>query len=98
MAITYTEQYETKLAHVEMKLAEGTYAIDYVVTGPIDSVPTNVEGTMSLMAAEGMSRVGYATFANGASNVRFDAAASVPVVSQASIATQFYNDLQSILV
>ena len=99
MAITYIEQFETKRAHVEMKQPEGIYAIDYVVTGPIDSTPTKVDASI-VMLGEGdmVTRVGYGSYAKKGANVRFDAGTSCPIASQAAISAQFFNDLQSILV
>lgn len=98
MAITYTEQFETKRAHVEMSMAEGTYAIDYTVTGPIDATPTEVSASIVMLGEEGKDlRVGYGSFAKNGASVRFDTGTSCPIASQASLSAQFFNDLQSIL-
>ena len=98
MAITYIEQYETKKAATEMSISDSKYVIEYIVTGPIDMVPDTVNATISRMEGEQLVRVGYAAFTNGVASVRFDSTATmVPVAGQATISTQFFIDLQSIL-
>jgi len=96
MAITYTEQFETRKAVTEMAMGDGNYAIEYIATGPIDGTPTEVNATMYVIG-EIKKRVGYGSFANGVTNVRFDSSYVTTVSNQATIASQFYNDLQSIL-
>lgn len=98
MAITITNQYETKQAFTEMTLSDGKYRIEYVATGPIDAVPDNVNAYIGKVDGDKNIRIGYATYANAVASVRFDGSEYVTTVSnQATLSTQFYNDLQSIL-
>lgn len=96
MAITYTEQYETKKAVVEMALSDGSYTIEYIATGPIDGTPTEVNATVYAIG-DTRKRVAYGSYANGVTTMRFDASYVTTVSNQATISAQFYNDLQSIL-
>lgn len=98
MSITYTEQYETKKAYVEMSLTDGKYIIDYIVTSPIDGKVTNVNAYIGKVEEETTTRIGYATFDKGVVSVRFDGTEYTTSVSnQSLISAQFYNDLQAIL-
>lgn len=96
MAITYTDQYETKKAYVEMSLSDGNYIIDYIIKSPVGGSPESVDATVSLMAGENKSRVGYGSYSGGSVSIRFENKTSV--ANQATLSTQFFNDLQSILV
>lgn len=96
MAVTYTEQYETKKAFTEMTLSDGRYSIEYIATGEIGGAPDNVNGTIYILKEDSKTRIGYGMYSNGSTSVRFDSAAT-DVSNQAVIASQFYNDLQSIL-
>lgn len=99
MAITYTKEYETRQAYTEMTLSDGNYVIEYIATSPIDGVPDNVNAYVSKVVDGNNVRIGYATYANAVASVRFDGSGYVTTVSnQATISTQFFNDLQSILV
>lgn len=98
MAVTYTEQYETKKAFVELNYNETNFVIDYIITGPLDETPDTVNATMSSKDDDGkVTRLGYAVYANGSSSLRFDTSGKVPLASQAALSSQFYNDLQSII-
>lgn len=97
MAMTYTDQFETKMAFTEMSLGSGTYRTEYVITGPIGGTPTEVNANIFLLNEEENVRMGYMTYAKGATRVHFDEKKSVPVGDQALVSAQFYNDLQSIL-
>lgn len=98
MAITYTNQFETRQAFTEMMLSDGKYIIEYIATGPIDGTPDNVNAYLSKVDDSRNIRIGYATYANAVVSVRFDNSEYVTTVSnQATLSTQFFNDLQSIL-
>ena len=97
MAITYTEQFETKRAIVEMTLSDGKYTINYTAVGDIDGTPDNVTADIFLVVDDKNKRVGYGSYANGVTHLRFDSSYVTTVSNQATIASQFYNDLQSIL-
>lgn len=96
MAITYTEQFETKKAVVEIELSDGKYMIEYIATGPIDGTPNEVNATVYLIG-EQRKRVAYASYAQNVTTMRFDSSYVTTVSNQAIISAQFYNDLQSIL-
>lgn len=97
MAITYTEQFETRKAAVEIALADGNYVINYVTTGPVGAAPETVNADVFLVEDGKHTRVAYGSYAKSVTALRFDSGHVTSVSNQATISAQFYNDLQSII-
>lgn len=99
MGIVYTDEYETKKAYVEMNLSDGKYIVEYIITSPIDEKPDNVNAYISRYNEnQEAQRVGYASYDNKTTSVRFDATYYIASVdSQKAISDRFYSDLVSFL-
>lgn len=97
MAITYTEQFETRKAAVELALPDGNYVINYTTTGPVGAAPETVNADVFLVADGKYTRVAYGSYVKNVTSMRFDASYVTTVSNQATISAQFYNDLQSII-
>lgn len=93
MGMTYTDSYETRKAHNEVSVDKVVYSLDYIIKSPIDGKATEVNATFY----QGEKRIGYGSYYNGASGVRFDAEAVVPMNAQKAVSEQFMIDLTEIL-
>lgn len=93
MGMTYTDSYETRKAHNEVSVNNVVYGLDYIIKSPIDGKATEVNATFY----QGEKRIGYGSYYNGASSVRFDAESAVPMNAQKSVSEQFMTDLEEIL-
>lgn len=96
MGITYTDSYETRKAHSEMAVGEITYVIDYIIKSPIDGKADEVNATF-YQSTDERKRIGYGSYYDGASSIRFDSSASVLFGVQKAVSEQFMNDLNEIL-
>ena len=97
MAMVLTESYEMRKSYNEVVVGEAKYVIDYSVKSPIDGAAEEVNSTFSHVENEKKQRVGYGTYNQGASSVRFDASANVPFEVQSTINDRFMADLEEIL-
>ena len=96
MGITYTDSYETRKAHSEMAVNDVNYVIDYIIKSPIDGKANEVNATF--YQGDDKKRIGYGSYYESASSVRFDSSANVPFDAQKAVSEQFYTDVEQILV
>lgn len=95
--MVYTESYETRKGYSELVVANENYLIEYVIKSPIDGKADEVNGTFSKVNSENKVRIGYGSYYENASSVRFDASTAVPFAVQIAINEQFMTDLEEIL-
>lgn len=93
MGMTYTEEYETRKAVSEVTIGESSYKWEYIAKAPIDGKADEVSATIYRMGAEQPARLGYASYINGATSVRFDSSTGPFIEVQAALSAQFYSDL-----
>lgn len=97
MGMTYTDSYETRKAYSNVVVSEVDYVIDYIIKSPIDGKANEVNATFYRVDGENKLRLGYGSYYDGATSVRFDSSASEPIEVQCAINEQFMNDLTNIL-
>ena len=95
--MVYTESFETRKGYSELVVEKENYLIEYIIKSPIDGKASEVNSTFSKVGKDSNSRIGYGSYYEGASSVRFDAASSVPFSVQSAINEQFMEDLEEIL-
>lgn len=94
----YTNKFETKQAITELSFAGNEYAIEYIATSPIDGIVDNVNAYISKKVDGSKVTVGYATYADSVVSVRFTSSeATISVIDQEALSSQFYKDLQSLI-
>ena len=95
MGITYTDSYETRMAHSQVTVNDVNYVIDYTIKSPIDGKANEVNATF--YQEEENKRIGYGSYYNDAFSVRFDSDSLVPFDAQRAVNEMFMNDLAEIL-
>ncbi len=95
--MTYTESYETRKGYSEVVVDKKNYLIEYIIKSPIDGKASEVNATFFKADGETKLRIGYGSYNEGASSVRFDASSAVPFAVQSAINEQFMSDLEEIL-
>ena len=95
MGMTYTDSYETRKANHSLTVGDVNYNLDYIIKSPIDGKANEVNATF--YQGEENERIGYGSYYNGASGVRFDSDSSVPFEVQKAVNEMFMNDLDEIL-
>lgn len=97
MGMTYVDEYETRKAVSEKVIGEVTYRWEYVAVSPIDGKVKEVNATIYKIEGDNKTRLGYGSYNNGPTSVRFDGANVVAVDVQAILSAQFYMDLQQLI-
>lgn len=97
MGMTYTESYETRKAVSPITIGDVMYKWEYIIKSPIDGKANEVNGTVYRISDEQNIRLGYASYADDATSVRFDSANKVSIETQSALAEQLYADLVLII-
>lgn len=91
------EKYEIKKAYSEVECNDETYRLDYIITSPVNGVPSKIECYMTKMLNEKKVQIGYGNYNKDVSTyMRFDLSVlNTDIQTQSKLSERFYVDVES---